>query len=138
MQECAEALSNPEITEIGFDVEAYNASKYHQATCLIQLYTNIGTEYVIDVLAEGVWDQVSKLQPIFGDANVVKVGHGISGVDVPCLHRDFGIFIVNAFDTYEAATVLHLKTAKGLAKLCEYYKWNNSNLLGPIWFQYGV
>ena len=122
MQECAEALSNPEITEIGFDVEAYNASKYHQATCLIQLYTNIGTEYVIDVLAEGVWDQVSKLQPIFGDANVVKVGHGISGVDVPCLHRDFGIFIVNAFDTYEAATVLHLKTAKGLAKLCEYYK----------------
>ena len=122
MIQCAQDLSHDQITELAFDVEAYNASKYKQSTCLIQLCTNLKhQEYVIDVLAPGVWDQVSLLQPIFANPSVVKIGHGISGIDVPCLHRDFGIFIVNAFDTLEAATKLRLKKHLGLAKLCKYY-----------------
>jgi ribonuclease D len=121
MRDCAADLSSDEITEIAFDVEAHNASKYKQATCLIQLRSNLEQEFVIDVLAPGVWDEVSLLGPLFANASIVKIGHGISGIDVPCLHRDFGIFIVNAFDTLEAANKLRLKKHLGLTKLCNYY-----------------
>ena len=122
LRECVADLASDKITELAFDVEAYNASKYKQSTCLLQLCTNLNQEYVIDVLAPGVWDEVSLLQPIFASSSLVKIGHGISGVDVPCLHRDFGIFIVNAFDTLEAATKLRLNNHLGLAKLCKYYE----------------
>jgi ribonuclease D len=121
MKACALHLSSDDITELAFDVEAYNANKYKQATCLLQLCTNLKDEYVIDVLAPGVWDEVSLLQDVFAKSSVVKIGHGISGIDIPCLHRDFGIFVINAFDTLEAATRLRLKGHLSLAKLCRYY-----------------
>ena len=95
-------------------------------TCLIQLATNHGKEYVIDPLANDVWDCIHGLAPIFANPNIVKIGHSIGGLDVRCLHRDFGIFIVNAFDTYEAAQVLKLPS-KGLAKVCQYYGMSSSS-----------
>ena len=60
------------------------------------------------------------LAPLFGNPNIVKVGHAIGGLDVRCLHRDFGIFVVNAFDTFEAATTLRL-SPRGLANVCAHY-----------------
>lgn len=75
-------------------------------TCLVQLALNNGKEYVIDSLAPGVWESVGGLAPLFANPDIVKVGHAIGGLDVRCLHRDFGIFVVNAFDTYEAAKCL--------------------------------
>jgi len=75
-----------------------------------------------DTRSSCVWDHVSLLRPIFAHPHVVKIGHGITGIDVPCLHKDFGIFIINGFDTFEAANVLCLKGHLGLAKLCDYYK----------------
>jgi ribonuclease D len=89
-------------------------------TCLLQVTSDAGKEYVIDTLADGVWDQVGGLAPLFADPKIVKIGHSIGGLDVRSLHRDFGIFIVNAFDTYESAKILGLK-AHGLAKVCEHY-----------------
>jgi len=122
MKVCALHLSsNDAITELAFDVEAYNANKYKQATCLLQLCTNLNDEYIIDVFAPGVWDEVSLLQDVFAKSSVVKIGHGISGIDIPCLHRDFGIFVINAFDTLEAAMRLRLHGYLSLAKLCKYY-----------------
>ena len=113
-------IQNKNITELAFDIEAYNASKYKVATCLIQLCTNERDEYVIDVFR--CWDDVSLLAPIFANPNVVKIGHGIPSIDIPSIHRDFGIFVINAFDTQEAAKVLRLKGHLGLAKLVKYYK----------------
>ena len=128
MKQCAHELnSNKNITELAFDLEAYNASKYKQATCLIQLCTNERKEYVIDVLAPGVWDSVPLLAPIFANPNIVKIGHGIPSIDIPGLHRDFGIFVVNGFDTMEAAKFLGLKKHLGLAKLHRYYKLQNDD-----------
>lgn len=128
MKQCAQELNtNKNITELAFDLEAYNASKYKQATCLIQLCTNEKKEYVIDVLAPGVWDSVSLLAPIFANPNIVKIGHGIPSIDIPCLHRDFGIFVVNGFDTMEGAKLLGLKKHLGLAKLYRYYKLQNDD-----------
>jgi len=111
----------------------YNESKYTVMTCLIQITatnshsttalpssTTPPTEYIIDVLAHGVWEKVSLLQPLFADPSIVKIGHGIGGMDTSSLHRDFGIFIVNAFDTLEAANVLRLPH-KNLAAVCRHY-----------------
>jgi ribonuclease D len=120
MKQCIAELVESSPSEIAFDVESYNKSKYTQLTCLLQVTSDAGKEYVIDTLADGVWDQVGGLAPLFSDPRIVKIGHSIGGLDVRSLHRDFGIFIVNAFDTYESAKILGLK-AHGLAKVCEHY-----------------
>ena len=120
MLECIQELEDANLTEIAFDLECYNKSKFMQMTCLLQLATSNGKEYVIDTLAPGVWEAVGGLAPLFANPKIVKIGHSIAGLDVKCLERDFGIFIVNAFDTFEAANCLHLKF-KGLAKVCEHY-----------------
>jgi ribonuclease D len=112
------------LTELAFDLESHNVSK-SQITCLFQLATSDGKEYVIDTLAPKVWEGVGGLAPIFADPNIVKIGHGIGSLDVRSLHRDFGIFVVNAFDTYEAAIVLNLP-GKGLAKVCTHYGLTSS------------
>ncbi|KAL7578404.1 hypothetical protein ACA910_012801 [Epithemia clementina (nom. ined.)] len=121
MEKCVSELwaSNP--TEIGFDLESLNTSKYAQLTCLLQITSNEGHDYVIDTLAPGVWDMIGiGLAPFFANPQIVKVGHSIGGLDVRSLHRDFGIFVVNAFDTYEAAQILGL-SSHGLASVCEHY-----------------
>ena len=120
MQQCIEELEQNRPSEIAFDLEAHNKNKYAQLTCLFQLTSNVGKEYVIDVLAPGVWDAVGGLAPLFSDPKIVKIGHAIGGLDVQCLHRDFGIFVVNAFDTQEAAQELRLER-KGLAWVCGHY-----------------
>lgn len=120
MVACVEELLGAHPSEIAFDVEAYNLSKYAQLTCLLQITSNLGREYVIDTLAPGVWEEVGRLAPLFSDPSIVKIGHSIASLDVRSLHRDFGIFVVNAFDTYEAARVLKIE-GLGLASVCEYY-----------------
>ena len=97
MKQCVQRISDSHPTELAFDLECYNESKYLQVTCLIQLATSSGLEYVIDPLAPGVWDTISLLAPIFGSKEIVKVGHSIGGLDVRSLHRDFGIFVVKPF-----------------------------------------
>jgi len=134
MRQCIRELEDNKPTEIAFDIECYNKGKYQQITCLIQLATNDGREYVIDVLGgknDEVWEEVHGLAKIFEDRTVIKIGHGIRGLDVQSLQRDFGIFVVNAFDTYEAANVLQLKE-KGLAKICSHYGLQNSELYNDL------
>jgi ribonuclease D len=127
MKQCIRELTSmtekgqeEKVTELGFDLEAFNPHPYCQRTCLLQLTSNLGKEYIIDTLAEGVWDTIHGLAPLFRDPTIVKVGHSMGGLDVQCLFRDFGITIVNAFDTYEAAKVLKLPS-HGLAAVCQYY-----------------
>lgn len=122
MKQCVQELEESFPTEIAFDMEMYNASKYTQVTCLIQITSNTAEkEYVIDTLAPGVWEHVPLLRRLFADPSIVKIGHSIGGLDVHSLHRDFGIFVVNAFDTYEAAKQLKLAEGLGLAKVCASY-----------------
>jgi ribonuclease D len=124
MKQCAQELLEGKPTELAFDLEFYNPSKYLQVTCLLQLSSNLGKDYVIDTLAESVWDHVALLHPLFADPQIVKIGHCING-DVQSLHRDFGMFVINAFDTFEAAKVLNLKQ-KGLANVCQHFGLLNS------------
>ena len=48
------------------------------------------------------------------------IGHGIMGGDIPALYRDFGIIVVNAFDTQEASGFLG-RTGVGLAALLDLW-----------------
>ena len=58
-------------------------------------------DYVVDALA--LRFELRALAPAFADPNIRKVFHACQGVDIPRLQRDFGIFVVNVFDTQEAA-----------------------------------
>ena len=131
----------PSISELAFDLEMHSVgdgrttSQSSIRTCLIQLTSSVfveeggttrdlGKDYVIDPLAPGVWDAIpSILGPIFADPSVVKIGHAIGGMDTKSLHQDFGILVVNAFDTYESCRVLmgSRDGGLGLAKLCRHY-----------------
>lgn len=59
------------------------------------------------------------LRPVFDNPNITKVLHGAAS-DVEWLQRDFGLYIVNLFDTGQAARVLGLK-GFGLAYLLQHY-----------------
>jgi ribonuclease D len=130
MRQCIQDLDSIEFSELAFDVESYNRSKYTQLTCVLQLCVN-GKEYIIDTLADGVWEEVFGLAKFFADPHIVKIGHSIGGIDVRSLHRDFGIFVVNAFDTYEAAQILGLPEF-GLAAVCGYYGLPNVNVFKEL------
>lgn len=132
-----DGASKVSLNELSFDLEMHNhgsgsgggSSKFPQKgglrTCLIQMTANtVVKDYVIDPLAPNVWDAIPHyLGPLFSDPRIVKIGHGIGGMDTTSLHRDFGIVIVNAFDTFEASAVLlhGKKGGLGLAKLCKHY-----------------
>lgn len=59
------------------------------------------------------------LLPIFTSSDIVKVFHGCDH-DILWLQRDFGLYVVNCFDTYHAAKLLRYP-ALSLAHLLKYY-----------------
>ena len=63
-------------------------------------------DFIVDTLA--LWGQIHRLAPIFANPNVVKVMHGADS-DIMWLQRDFGIYIVNLFDTGRASRILEMK-----------------------------
>ena len=67
---------------------------------------NSSCDFLIDTLAlRRSLPQL--LSPVFADPSIVKVMHGADG-DVLWLQRDFGIYVVNLFDTGRAARHLNL------------------------------
>ncbi|GKY92636.1 exosome nuclease [Mayamaea pseudoterrestris] len=127
MKDCIQQLEQAEPTEIAFDLECHNPSKHAQVCCLLQITcNNLDIDFVIDTLAPGVWEHVSGLAPLFENPNIVKVGHSIGSLDVTSLHRNFGCFVINAFDTYEAAKILKLP-GKGLGDVCQLYGLRNAD-----------
>jgi hypothetical protein len=62
--------------------------------------------YDLDIFIDPMylqWKDIStELFPIFANPSIVKVCHGARNGDVKALYRDFGIVIVNGFDTQEA------------------------------------
>ncbi|GKZ01538.1 hypothetical protein MPSEU_001104400 [Mayamaea pseudoterrestris] len=59
------------------------------------------------------------LQPLFADPSIVKVFHGADS-DIQWLQRDFGLYVVNLFDTGRAAAALGLPK-KSYAYLLRHY-----------------
>lgn len=100
LHEAMKDLSN--YSEIAVDLEHHHYRSFLGITCLVQLSTRF-TDYVIDALA--LRDHLSCLNQIFTNPEVVKVFHGADS-DLMWLQRDFGVYVINLFDTGLAARVL--------------------------------
>jgi ribonuclease D len=86
---------------IAFDLEADSMHHYREQVCLLQISTET-KNFIVDPLA---CPDFSPLAPIFADPETVKVFHG-ADYDVRMMHRNFGISIVNLFDTMIACQFL--------------------------------
>jgi exosome complex exonuclease RRP6 len=98
--------------ELALDLEHHNFRSYQGFTCLVQLSTR-SKDYVIDALA--LRDDLQALDRWLCNPHVVKVLHG-ADYDIEWLQKDFGLYIVNLFDTFQAASELVLPS-KGLGAL---------------------
>lgn len=105
-------------TEIAIDLEHHDRRSFLGFTCLIQMSTR-HEDVVFDVI--NLWSEKvhSALADIFADPDITKVLHGADN-DIEWLERDFGLYIVNMFDTGQAARVLQYPNAS-LAYLLNLY-----------------
>ncbi|KFD54978.1 hypothetical protein M513_04160 [Trichuris suis] len=103
-------------TEFAVDLEANSERSYQGITCLVQISTR-NEDYIIDPFP--LWSHMHLLNEPFTDPNIVKVFHGASS-DVVWLQRDFGVYVVNMFDTYEALRVLD-RRPRSLSHLVSSY-----------------
>ncbi|XP_028170386.1 exosome component 10 [Ostrinia furnacalis] len=101
------------VRELAVDLEHHSYRSYQGITCLIQISTDEGGDFIVDALAAR--EHVHKLNVIFTDPTKLKVFHGAES-DVLWLQRDFGVYVVGLFDTHRAARALGLPllSLKGL------------------------
>lgn len=117
LQELTRRLKTENIREIALDLEAHSYRSFGGMTCLIQM-TFAKENFLIDPFP--LWNELSQgLGPVLANPKIVKVLHGADS-DVQWLQRDFGLYIVNLFDTGRAARVLRL-AGFGYAHLLHHY-----------------
>ncbi|GAA95376.1 uncharacterized protein L969DRAFT_92370 [Mixia osmundae IAM 14324] len=97
-------LKRPDHAEIAIDLEHHDFRSYVGFVCLMQISTR-SHDWIVDTLVSEVRDRLESLNEVFADPAKVKVMHGAQS-DVIWLQRDFGLYIVNLFDTYHATVVL--------------------------------
>eukprot|EP00053_Salpingoeca_punica_P027714 m.25596 g.25596 ORF g.25596 m.25596 type:complete len:815 (-) comp9786_c0_seq1:247-2691(-) len=89
-------------TEFAIDLEAHNYRSYQGFVCLMQISTRT-EDFLIDTLA--LRHHMHILNSSFSNPDILKVLHGADS-DIIWLQRDFGLYIVNMFDTGQAMRVL--------------------------------
>ncbi|NXK93076.1 EXOSX protein, partial [Formicarius rufipectus] len=90
--------------EFALDLEHHSYRSFLGLTCLMQISTRT-EDFIIDALE--LRSDLSILNETFTDPAIVKVLHGADS-DVEWLQRDFGLYLVNVFDTHQAARLLNL------------------------------
>ncbi|OAD69496.1 hypothetical protein PHYBLDRAFT_96888, partial [Phycomyces blakesleeanus NRRL 1555(-)] len=108
-----------DVEELAVDLEYHNYRSYLGFTCLMQISTR-DEDFIIDTLE--LRDKMWLLNEYFADPNIVKILHGADS-DIIWLQRDFGLYIVNLFDTYFVTKVLefpHHSLAYLLKKYCDF------------------
>ncbi|CAL8069028.1 unnamed protein product [Calicophoron daubneyi] len=90
--------------EVAVDLEHHSYRSYLGITCLIQMSTR-DVDYIFDALA--LRDHLYRLNEIFTNPAILKVFHGCDS-DLMWLQRDFGVYVVNMFDTGLASRALQL------------------------------
>lgn len=100
LQELAEKLEAS--TEFAVDLEHHSYRSYLGFTCLMQVSTRT-EDFLIDALE--LRHAMPLLATAFSDPKIVKVLHG-ADMDILWLQRDFGLYVVNLFDTGQATRCL--------------------------------
>lgn len=106
--------------EVAIDLEHHSFRSFQGFTCLMQISTR-STDYIVDTLE--LRAELGILNEVFADPKIVKVLHG-ADMDVLWLQRDFGLYLVNLFDTGQAARVLHFPHLSLAYLLSHYCKLN--------------
>jgi ribonuclease D len=113
---------------LAIDLEHHSYRSFHGLTCLMQLsfrHTNNNNNntvvhtYLLDTLALPRPALHRHLSPLLHSPTIVKVMHGANS-DVKWLQRDFGLYLVNLFDTGLASRRLQ-KPSASLAYLLKTY-----------------
>ncbi|NXW03914.1 EXOSX protein, partial [Fregetta grallaria] len=90
--------------EFALDLEHHSYRSFLGLTCLMQISTRT-EDFIIDTLE--LRSDMNVLNETFTDPAIVKVLHGADS-DVEWLQKDFGLYLVNVFDTHQAARLLNL------------------------------
>jgi exosome complex exonuclease RRP6 len=104
------------VKEFAVDLEAHNMRSYQGFVCLMQISTR-NEDFLIDAIA--LREHMHILNSSFTNPLIVKVLHGADS-DILWLQRDFGIYVVNMFDTAQAAKALEFPRI-GLAFLLQQF-----------------
>ena len=119
LRDVAVELNSDAVTAFAVDLEHHSYRSFRGFTCLVQISTK-ARDYVIDVLNPAVRaDFKNRLGAIFEDPGKTKILHG-ADYDVKWLQRDFGVYVVNMFDTGQAARVLQFPK-KSLSYLLKHF-----------------
>ena len=102
--------------EIAVDLENHSYRTFQGFVCLIQISTRT-TDYIVDALK--LRGSLEVLNEVFTDPKILKVFHGAES-DIVWLQRDFGVYVVNMFDTFYASKTLSL-ARHGLSHLMKTY-----------------
>lgn len=102
--------------EMAVDLEHHHFRSFQGFTCLIQISTRT-QDFVIDALK--LRSHLNCLNEVFTDPRILKVFHGADS-DIVWLQRDFGVYVVNLFDTFQASKVIGL-AHHSLAHLLKSY-----------------
>lgn len=106
------------IREIAVDLEHHSYRSFLGFTCLMQISTR-DEDFLVDTLK--LRSELHILNEIFTDFTLTKVLHGAE-FDIEWLQKDFGIYVVNMFDTGQAARQLlypHYSLSYLLQKFCQ-------------------
>lgn len=104
------------VNEIAVDLEHHSFRTFQGFTCLIQISSRT-RDYVIDALK--LRSHLTCLNEVFTDPKILKVFHGADS-DIVWLQRDFAVYVVNMFDTFQASKVIGL-AHHSLAHLLKSY-----------------
>ncbi|XP_032228856.1 exosome component 10 isoform X2 [Nematostella vectensis] len=94
-----------EAQEFAVDLEHHSYRSFLGFVCLMQISTR-DHDFLVDTLE--LRNDLHLLNESFTNPNILKVFHG-ADMDVGWLQRDFGIYVVNMFDTGQASRVLALE-----------------------------
>ncbi|XP_041860709.1 exosome component 10 [Melanotaenia boesemani] len=92
------------LPEFAVDLEHHSYRSFLGLTCLMQISTR-EEDFIIDTLE--LRSEMYILNEVFTDPTIVKVFHGADS-DIEWLQRDFGLYVVNLFDTHQASRALNL------------------------------
>ncbi|KAG1672907.1 Exosome component 10 [Nymphon striatum] len=93
-----------QVNQMAVDLEAHSYRSFMGFTCLIQIST-IHKDYIIDGLE--LRRYMFMLNECFTNPKIVKIFHG-ADCDIEWLQRDYGVYVVNLFDTYHASVLLNM------------------------------
>ncbi|XP_063696904.1 LOW QUALITY PROTEIN: exosome complex component 10 homolog [Culicoides brevitarsis] len=87
------------VNELAIDLEHHSYRTFQGITCLMQISTRT-KDYIFDTIA--LREELHILNEVFTKPDILKVFHGADS-DIEWLQRDLSLYIVNMFDTHQAA-----------------------------------